>query len=49
MGPGLVILKGTGSENTIGCERGASDGVFLGNGPWLGDLDGYWVGKPDWV
>ena len=41
MDPGLVIWKGNWSENLIGCECGASDGVLLGNGPWLGDMEGY--------
>ena len=35
MDPGLVIWKGTGWENPIGCERGASDGFSLGMDPGL--------------
>ena len=51
MEPSLVIWKGKGSKIPIGCERGASDGFFLGNlqlDPDLGIWKGFWFGKVEW-
>ena len=55
MEPDLVIWKGTGSESTIGCERGASYGFpwgiynYLKLDPESGMWKGLWFGKVKWA
>ena len=52
MEPGLEIWKGTGSGILIGCEGGASYGVFLGDlqlDPDSGMWKGLWFGKVKWA